>query len=576
MENIIGNENGGHLNKTASCVSEDNRVLRLFINGKAQDGLAYITYLTENNRYGDFAKAGYRLFSFPVFFGYNHLNENSGLYVFTKGIFDGDIPDFSVFDADVAKILKACPDAFLLPRVNVSPSENWEKAHPDELCNSTSGKKSGRFSFASDIWTEEVKKELALFIEHVENSEYASHIAGYQIAGGNTEEWLALVPDGISGKRAEEKYSEYLRSHSCGENKTSFYRFYSELVAGRICEFASEVKRLTENRLAVGSFYGYTFECPDRTSGHHALRRLLECEDIDFVCSPISYSMGRQVGRDHPYMIPLGSVKLHGKLYFSENDTRTHLSLPVNNTPHYTSPIWFGPDEATSCEVIKMHAARALINGHSAWWFDMWGGWFADERYMKLLEKLRQIFEQSRSLPMGGVSNVAVFVDEEAYANLDDISVSGKVCGFIREALGKMGAPYDLYLASDAERVIGGYSAVIALVPARTPYIEKLSDMTRSLKIAYLEITDKNSGISTGELREFLKKGNVHLWCRNDAVIYANESYLFLHTAENAVYELETPEKENLLDVITGELFVSGRKIERGKSFLLRRLKNSK
>lgn len=175
---------------------------------------------------------------------------------------------------------------------------------------------------------------------------------------------------------------------------------------------------------------------------------------------------------------------------------------------------------------------------------------------------------------MGGVSNVAVFVDEEAYANLDDISVSGKVCGFIREALGKMGAPYDLYLASDAERVIGGYSAVIALVPARTPYIEKLSDMTRSLKIAYLEITDKNSGISTGELREFLKKGNVHLWCRNDAVIYANESYLFLHTAENAVYELETPEDENLLDVITGEWFVSGREREKGKSFLLRRLKN--
>ena len=76
---------------------------QLCINGEIQDGLAYITYLTENNRYIDFAKAGYRLFSVPVFFGYNHLNERSGLNVFKKGIFDKDEPDFSIFDEDIIR-----------------------------------------------------------------------------------------------------------------------------------------------------------------------------------------------------------------------------------------------------------------------------------------------------------------------------------------------------------------------------------------------------------------------------------------------------------------------------------------
>lgn len=553
-----------------SCISVENGIPYLYINREKHAGIAYLTYLTSNNRYADFASAGYRLFSLPVFFGHNHLNENSGLEVFTKGIFDADEPDFSVFDADVARILDARPDAYILPRLNVSLSRSWELAHPDELCDPHPDGTPGRASFASDAWAAEVKRELSLFIAHVSQCRFAPHIAGYQIAGGNTEEWLPLDACGISGTRAQEKYQSYLQERQIPDTQTAFYRFYSELVADRICEFVSYLKELTDRSVVVGSFYGYTLECPDRTFGHHALRMLLECEDVDFLCSPVSYSMMRTSGRDHPYMTPFSSIKYHGKLYFSENDTRTHLSLPVNDTPWYTSPIWFGPDKQGSINAIKLHAARALINGHAAWWFDMWGGWFADNDYMQLMQRIRELFEKSHSLPMGSAAEVAVFVDEEVYASLQDTSVSLPTCSLIREVLGILGTPYDLYLCSDAEAVMNDYKAIISLKPGNTPLYERLSALCHNTGKPYLEICKENANISVSELRGFLHKANVFFWSNHDAVIYANQSYVCLHAVRDGTCVLNVPGSLDLQDVFTEKKHSAEIECKKGESYLFK------
>ena len=555
--------------KKISEIINKNGYPQLCINGEIQDGLAYITYLTENNRYIDFAKAGYRLFSVPVFFGFNHLNEWTGLNVFKNGLFDKSEPDFSTFDKDIDQILGACPDAYIFPRVNVSLSREWELQNPDELCDPYPDGTPSRASFASDKWAEEVKREIRVFIAHIKKSDYASHIIGYQVAGGQTEEWFAFDREkGISGKRATEKYAEYVKSKGIEASEPSFYRFLSELIADRIIEFSSLIKSLTERRLIVGTFYGYTFSLPYRTHGHHALLKILESEDVDFICSPISYSNNRSVGRDHPYMTALGSIKHHGKLYFSENDTRTHLSRAVNDMEAYNRPIWFGPDKETSCEVIKMHAARALINGHAAWWFDMWGGWFADDTYMALLKDIRKLFEKSSSIPMRSVTQTAVFVDEEAYALISDTSVGTNVCHQIQEALGKMSAPYDIYLSADAASVIDRYKAIISLVPIETELSNRVKELAEQNNCAIIEITKDNYDIKPSELRAFLQSAGAWVYCERDSVIYANERYIFLHTAEDGEYTLNVKNAEALVDVLTGEPFKQGQYLKKGKSFI--------
>lgn len=552
-----------------SEIINKNGYPQLCINGEIHDGLAYITYLTENNCYIDFAKAGFCLFSVPVFFGFNHLNEYSGLDVFKKGIFDEDEPDFSLFDADIKQILDACPNAYIFPRVNVSLSREWELQNLDELCAPYPDGTPSRTSFASDKWAEEVKCEIRAFIAHIKKSRYASHIVGYQVAGGNTEEWLPFDREkGISGKRATEKFAKYVETKGIEASEPAFYRFYSELVADRIIEFSSLIKCLIDRRLIVGTFYGYTLNCPYRSYGHHALLKILESEEIDFICSPVCYSNNREVGRDHPYMTALTSIKHHGKLYFSENDTRTHLSRAVNDMEWYNKPIWFGPDEETSCEVIKMHAARALIKGHAAWWFDMWGGWFANDTYMALLKDIRNLFEKNASFPMHSTTQTAVFVDEESYARISDTSVTRKVCSHIREALGKMGAPYDIYLSADAPSVVDCYKAIISLVPIETEFSKNVKKFAEQKNCAYIEITTDNYDIPPSELRAFLQSAGVWVYCERDAVIYANSRFIFLHTAEDGEYTLNVKDAGKLVDVFTGEPFVQGQYIKKGKSFI--------
>lgn len=563
--------------KKTSEVINKNGYPQLSINGKIQDGLAYITYLTENNRYTDFVKAGYRLFSIPVFFGFNHLNESSGLFVFKKGIFDKSEPDFSTFDEDIRRILDACPDAYIFPRVNVSLSREWELQNPDELCEAYPDGTISRASFASDKWAEEVKREIREFIDHVEKSEYRSRIVGYQVAGGNTEEWLPFdAKRGISGRRAAEKFARYVEEKKIEASEGAFYRFYSELVADRIIEFSSLIKHLTNRDLIVGTFYGYTLSCPYRTFGHHALNKILQSEDIDFICSPVCYSNNREIGRDHPYMLALSSVKHHGKLYFSENDTRTHLSRAVNDMQWYNQPIWFGPDAETSCEVIKMHAARALINGHAAWWFDMWGGWFDNDTYMTLMKDIRGLFEKNSVIPMRSTTQTAVFVDEEAYALISDPAVVTNVCYNIREALGRMSVPYDIYLSSDAPSVISRYKAIISLVPTETKLSKCVKELAEQSDCAIIEITSDNFSISSSELRAFLQSAGAWIYCDRDAVIYANDRFLFLHTVESGEYTLNLKDYDGLVDALTGIPFTQGQYLKKGKSFIFEYVKRKK
>ena len=61
----------------SSYIASLGGVPTLFVDGKALPGVAYITYFTDNNRYADFANAGFRLFSLPVYFSGQTINERT-------------------------------------------------------------------------------------------------------------------------------------------------------------------------------------------------------------------------------------------------------------------------------------------------------------------------------------------------------------------------------------------------------------------------------------------------------------------------------------------------------------------
>ena len=194
-------------------IREYKGALRLFVNGEIIAPDAYMTYFIENSKYEDFADAGYKLFSLPIFFSSKTMNENSQAPCFGNPIFDTEEPDWESFDALFSHVLNACPDAIIFPRMNLSPSEMWERANPDELCDE-GAVELHRPCFSSDKWAEEMAKNFALAIDHVESSDYADHVVGYMFAAGNTEEWFPIGPEGGDGKRAREKFEEYRKANN--------------------------------------------------------------------------------------------------------------------------------------------------------------------------------------------------------------------------------------------------------------------------------------------------------------------------------------------------------------------------
>lgn len=559
--------------KTVSEIITKGNAQILCVNGREVGGIAYMTYLAENNRYADFAQIGYKLYSLPLFFGTNNLNEFSGSRSFSAGIYDGDEPYYEEFDRNICRILEACPDAMILPRVNVNLSERWEAAHPDEMCDTTLNPDPNhrRPCLASDLWAQEVKRLLTLFVAHIDSAPYAPHIIGYQIAGGNTEEWLAYDGNAFAGKRSRKKFEALVQAGILSDTETAFYRYHSDIVADRICELAAHVKTLTDHRLIVGSFYGYTMETPTHTVGHAALHRLLVSEDIDFICSPVSYGFTRFPGIEHAYMVPLHSLKLHGKLYFSENDTRTHLSKPFNEHPYYQAPIWFGPEKDLSLGILKMHFARALIYGHASWWFDMWGGWYADADYMAFMERARQLTEETLTLPCRETAQIALFVDEEYCCDPATAAVAKQVCKQPRRELGLLGTPYHIYLASDFEQVKDNYRAYISLVPIETESSRTIDAYAQEHHVPHLRITAENCGITAEDLRGFCRRADVHLYTDRPAVVYANDRFLFVHAAENGELNLLLSPGETLTEMFSGKVSDGSLNVRKGDSYLFYR-----
>jgi hypothetical protein len=168
---------------------------------------------------------------------------------------------------------------------------------------------------------------------------------------------------------------------------------------------------------------------------------------------------------------------------------------------------------------------------------------------MAEMREFLEISKDALSKPIGSVAQLAVFVDEGAYKYG---SASSFVYNF-RETVGKIGAPYDCYLAADYERVKDRYSAIIVLDPYRTSVVDSMISDAESRKIGCLVITRENADMSTRDLRNFCKENSVYLYTEEDAVVYANESYIFVHSCCENLPEISIPKGKKLRSLFESE-----------------------
>ena len=160
-----------------------------------------------------------------------------------------------------------------------------------------------------------------------------------------------------------------LRDPQSERRVIDFYDYNAHLVADTIASFAKVVKESTRRKNLVGVFYGYVLQlCADhrqQNAGHTALQEVWNCPDVDFVTSPTSYAF-RTPGTGYSHFMSLtDSVKLHGKLWFDENDVRTSIS---GGKPGE----WGRPSDVAG-DIIQQdkEVANCIAHGAAQWWFDV-------------------------------------------------------------------------------------------------------------------------------------------------------------------------------------------------------------
>jgi hypothetical protein len=477
----------------------------LFIDGRASTGLTLFFARTSGAAADlhDFAEAGIDLYSGCI-----------GLGAIRRA--DGSC-DFAAIDAAYEYVIAANPRVKMLVRVGLDwwrPSERWRAEHPGELLQhvDADGKAIPPMacSFASPAWRREAAGDLRAYIHHCEQR-FGENIVGYHLAAGAMGEWAysweqvlsdyspaqaaafgdwlrrqygndqaalraawgrpdatfeaAAVPAPQRRLRAPDQPS--LLDPKTERDVIDYLEFHSETMAEAAvgsCAAAKAALREVGRRKVVGVFYGYHFKNLNKPSnfhnaGHHAQRIVLESKDVDFICAPYCYQ-AREHGNMYLAQLISGSVRLHGKLHWCEDDTFTFRSRREYGRSRC-------PDRETTIGVLRRNLAGLLAEGGTAWWMDCGGngplhpggqvdGWYHDEGLMRNFAQMQRLAE--RRLAGGDrrpAAQVAVMLGDDSarFHRHDAALMDGLIMRQMYE-LGQLGAPFDTYRVADLPRLL--------------------------------------------------------------------------------------------------------------------------
>jgi beta-galactosidase len=545
--------------------------------------LAYTTYFDECGEWYDFIKSGYKMFFVTISFNDLPINNLSGFSPFKTGVFETETPDYKEFDDIVSGIIKECPDALIFPRIHISMPRKWLKENPYETVT-TAGE--NRESLFSDKFKNDGGKLLIKLLTHITTADYSHRIAGYQLCGGTTQEWIHPDLFGSYSQMGIEKFKKWsfkkygienikaperedLENCIHSDEISKYYEFCSEETTKTIEHFAKLTKEFTNCEQVVGVFYGYNAFVCDCLWGLHGLRHIIDSPYIDFFSSPCGYDCNRELGVDWGDMLPVDSLKLHNKLCFIECDIRTNLTKRMQDSRPGMYPndiytlsntdgnktVWCGPDTTElSISAIRKAFARQITKSSGIWWFDMWGGWYHSPKIMAELENLHHIYDRisqkdTSELPQ---SQVAFFIDERAYANIQRGHYLLNAVNHLRIKMGNSGVPFDTFMVEDVDKILHKYKFAIFTAPIPSESGKKAIKLCKKLNIPYFSANENDAFISTDELREILVSSGIHCYNDDGCVVYCDKGILGVHTVKDGEVKVNLPKKFKIKE-LTGK-----------------------
>lgn len=469
--------------RTRAEIRELNGAPALFINGKPATGLMYESQPFKLPGSPTFASAGLNI-AMPQ--------------IRMEAIWQSpDKYDFRTLDAYMHKVLReGHSGTYVIGRLRLLPPDWWIEANPAEICvwKNAAGK-SGRLryaSFASEKWRKDTGKAVEDVVRHIENSDYADRVVGYNLLNAFGPEWehpsgdrfhdygpantLAFRKwlrnkyrndEGLSkawnqkatiaeanippvSDRLTGDYYEFFNPSGKGNRIGDYIRFNDESVVSSISHIAGIIKRVTGGRNLVLAYYGYHFMWPSinfSQRGHQAIDRFLECPHVDGSGSAYQYRVREPGGSTVP-ITTVASLRLHNKMYFLEDDTRTHISTEDQEYGRARNA-W----ETTN--ILKRNAAYAISEGAPLWYLDFGQIWYEHPDVMPSIAQMAGLHQEALNRDRRRNAEIAVIVNQRSvtYLRSSNALTVPVLCRQYFEQMPRIGAPFDTYILQDLDKL---------------------------------------------------------------------------------------------------------------------------
>ncbi|SDR84679.1 beta-galactosidase [Opitutus sp. GAS368] len=338
-----------------------------------------------------------------------------------------DTMDFTLVRRQVAGVLAAAPNAYVMLRVHLNAPPAWCTAHPDECCAYADGPAQPevrwglerwvgrdndmpvRASFYSDKWRAWARRQLARFCAGLAATPEGAAVFSLQVANGVYGEWhqwgfFCHDPDtspaatGVFRRWVQARYGDeaalarawaqpgltwagvtppaspareaadlaLLRDPARQRAVIDYYTFLHEETADTVIAMAKTVRDSWPRPIATASFFGY-FYClfgREAAGGHLGIARVLASPHLDLVCATPAYT---------PTAMPLGgsgnsrgvvdAVRRAGKVWVDEMDRATTVS-PCPWDKTFTSTL------EEDVAVLRRNLLVPVTRGGGAWCFD--------------------------------------------------------------------------------------------------------------------------------------------------------------------------------------------------------------
>lgn len=581
--------------------------------GKKNTYFAYRSFWPELDMTAAFAKMGVTT---RCFFASNTINSIGFEYCKYPEIWNGIKKyNFDAFDQQVNDLLKASPNAELMCLIDLNtPYWLTRRLAYDSFAEISHAASDKQWLDITTVWMND-------FITYAEEK-YGNRINSYILSGGGTSEWYEY-DRGRSSRVKNEAWRNWCSRNnlSLGDDvpqestlrvathenfiydpqtemdKIQYWRFHNEVIADALLHFAREARILIPKNKEIGAFFGYYLVSDTKlvSFGHLDYERVFASPDIDFFISPGNYNDRMMGGGSGPQLV-LGTAQRFGKRYLHEIDHRTH-SVETGANDWKTQ----ADDNAGHIR----EAAFALINHGSMWWFDMWGGWYAEKETQQLIERLKTVVEQYADDQSKPVAEVLFVADPQSawYVNEKEPHASAMARQF-RDKLNRTGTPFDTFSFNDIPFIdLTRYKviflpATLLITPEREAILKKhVLNNNRTLVWAYapgicdgktldIQRVKEWAGVSYATpgpvttrmgvwtsvyafdfknytftvLKSILKNAGVHLYTDDENPVYANEKLLAIHFKEGGNKKISLPRKyRKVTNVLTNEVIAKNK-----------------